>query len=114
MDWTQYPTPKDRDKRENGIPVKGRVWSAASAPGDKWVLPEGCDNKTANLVVVNTRMGNNTSVGELPPTATAAQMICSICGHYGPDMKHREHLGPICKDRNACQKRAADRLAGSQ
>lgn len=39
MKWTEYPTKRDKDQRQNGTTLTGIVWSAA--PGGRWVVPDG-------------------------------------------------------------------------
>ena len=117
MKWNHYATEADRTRRL-GIEVTGQVWSAADR--GRWAWPDGAEHNSASLVVVFTHGGESWSVGQLPAGSHALNQLCSICGHTGPGMKISATPGqasngqPICADRTSCQRRAADRLAGTQ
>jgi hypothetical protein len=41
MKWIEYPNQADQKAGRNGTHRTGQQWSEGTAPGSKWVIPDG-------------------------------------------------------------------------
>jgi hypothetical protein len=74
MQWTNYPTERDRKAGTNGERCAGQVWADAPGPGNQWVVPEGITAAVTVTTRASSHGGKPFSIGphaDVKPLADA-------------------------------------------
>ena len=80
MRWVEYPTAADQKAGRNGTKRTGQLWADGTAPGSKWVIPDG-DVSRYCLVRPGTERGRYSIPADDYPRGVAAQGGRQAEGH---------------------------------